>query len=260
MSTLRFIVLCATTVIAPACSDSTNPAPAPPATQLAFTGQPASDTVDAALAPVKVTARDAAGAVATEFTGTITVAMGLNPGNASLSGTLAVPAVAGVATFSDLSLSAAEDGYTLTATSGTLVGAMSAAFAVSEVVATLSMRYEADALDLESGTVRDCAPGSCFFQPAEDLNIAYNALATPPGVVFQNQANNTEIAHLARAFSGVHLADTTGAGFSTQLESDPFDDAHTVLIRTAAGNVFKLGNAVHLSSTNTVRFQFARLN
>lgn len=257
MKRFHALALCAAAAIGTACGDSTDPAP-PPATQLAFAVQPANDTVGSPLAPVIVAALDANGDTATGFTGPITVALGLNPGNASLSGTLVVEAVAGVAAFTTLALDAAEDGYTLTATAGQLVAVTSAAFDVSELVVTIQATYY-QPLDLETSTLRSCV-GPCTLESAEDLYLAYNSNATPPGVVFQNQSAGATIAHLAgRAFGGVHLADTAGAGFTTAPQSDPFDGVHTVLIRTAAGNVFKLGNAVEIPS-NQVRFQFARLN
>src|SRR3989475_6568548 len=49
------------------------------------------------------------------FSGTITVALGSNPGGATLSGTLLVAAVGGVASFGDLSLNRTAPGYTRTA-------------------------------------------------------------------------------------------------------------------------------------------------
>src|SRR2546427_10812067 len=52
------------------------------------------------------------------FSGTITVALGSNPGGATLSGTLLVAAVGGVASFGDLSLNRTAPGYTLTASGG----------------------------------------------------------------------------------------------------------------------------------------------
>src|SRR3989442_4069291 len=63
---------------------------------------------------VKLRALDALGNVATGFSGTITVALGSNPGGATLSGTLLVAAVGGVASFRDLSLNPTATGYTLT--------------------------------------------------------------------------------------------------------------------------------------------------
>jgi hypothetical protein len=90
------------------------------ATQLVFTVQPTTATAGATIAPaVQVTAKDGLGNVATGFTGSVTVAIGTNPAAGTLSGTKIVTAVAGVATFSDLTINRNGAGYTLTAkTSG----------------------------------------------------------------------------------------------------------------------------------------------
>src|SRR5207248_2335405 len=65
---------------------------------------------------VQVTAQDGSGNTATGFTGNVTVAIGTNPSSGTLSGTKTVAAVAGVTTFSGLSIDKAGTGYTLTAT------------------------------------------------------------------------------------------------------------------------------------------------
>src|SRR5207245_1077123 len=77
---------------------------------------------------VQVTALDAFGNTATGFNGTITVAMGANPGGGGLSGTKAVAAVAGVAPFPDLSIARNGTGYTLTAKATSLTTATSPSF------------------------------------------------------------------------------------------------------------------------------------
>jgi len=105
-----------------------------PAVGLAFTVQPSSTNMGATIAPaIQVTAQDAGGNTVTAFTGTVTIAIGSNPGNGALSGTTTVQAVAGVATFSDLSINNAASGYALKATAGTLAGATSAPFAIALV-------------------------------------------------------------------------------------------------------------------------------
>ena len=109
-----------------------------PAASLAFTGQPSSAIAGAVLTPaVQVSARDAYSNLATGFTGTVTVALGANPGAGTLSGTTAVDAVQGVSTFSNLSIQAAGTGYTLTASSGALTAASSASFTITPVATTL---------------------------------------------------------------------------------------------------------------------------
>src|SRR5438094_121949 len=105
--------------------------PPPPATNLAFTTQPQSTQAGQTMPAVKVTARDASGNVVTGFTGTITVALGANPGGGTLAGTKSVAAVSGVATFSTLSINNAGTGYTLVASAAGLTGATRAAFNIA---------------------------------------------------------------------------------------------------------------------------------
>jgi hypothetical protein len=103
-----------------------------PATQLAFTVQPGTTVAGVAISPaVKVTARDAVGNTATSFTGNVTVAIGTNPGGGTLSGTATVAAVAGVATFSTLSIDKKGTGYTLAASASGLTGATSSTFTIN---------------------------------------------------------------------------------------------------------------------------------
>jgi hypothetical protein len=99
---------------------------------LAFTVQPSSATAGATITPaVQVTAQNDYGNTATNFTGPVTVAIGTNPAGGTLSGTITVAAVAGVATFADLSIDRSGTGYTLTATATALHGAWSAAFDIT---------------------------------------------------------------------------------------------------------------------------------
>src|SRR5213593_1138219 len=93
-----------------------------PATVLAFSVAPGVTMQDSAIKPpVQVTAYDSLGNKATNFTGSIRVALGNDASvtkNATLSGGGPVSAVAGVATFPNLSIDQTGDGYTLTAAFG----------------------------------------------------------------------------------------------------------------------------------------------
>lgn len=101
------------------------------AASLAFGALPtAADAGAAAISPT-VTVQDAAGNSVTSFTGTVTIALGANPGGATLSGTLSRSAVAGVATFGDLSLNRAGTGYTLVASVSGIASATSTPFTIS---------------------------------------------------------------------------------------------------------------------------------
>src|SRR5207249_2073182 len=106
------------------------------AAQLLFTVQPTGTTAGAVITPaVRVTARDAQGNTATGFNGSVTVALGANASGATLSGTPTATAVAGVATFGDLSLNRAGTGYTLTAAATGVASGTSAAFDVGAAAA-----------------------------------------------------------------------------------------------------------------------------
>jgi hypothetical protein len=107
------------------------------ASRVVFLVQPTTATAGAAISPpVQVEIQDANGNRVTGSTAAVTVALGANPGASTLSGTTTINAVAGVATFSTLSLNRTGTGYTLGASSGALTGATSAAFNINPGVAT----------------------------------------------------------------------------------------------------------------------------
>jgi hypothetical protein len=110
-----------------------------PPSRLAFAAQPPTTGAGRTMAPpVAVAGVDRTGATVSSYTGTVTIALGANPGNATLSGTLTVDAVDGVATFTDLSISKPGSGYTLTASASGLDGATSESFTVNAVATQLA--------------------------------------------------------------------------------------------------------------------------
>ncbi len=99
------------------------------ATKLAFIQSPVSTSAGSTITPaVKVAVQDGAGNTVASATDAVTLTIGANPGTGTLSGTTTVSAVNGVATFPDLSIEKTGNGYTLTASAGTLGGATSATF------------------------------------------------------------------------------------------------------------------------------------
>ena len=98
-------------------NDVLNNSPTPQATTLRFSVQPSDWKVATAMSPsVTVTAYDSFGNIKTSFTGTVTISFAANPNSGTLSGTLSVAAVAGVATFSNLKIDKVGGGYKLQAT------------------------------------------------------------------------------------------------------------------------------------------------
>ncbi len=101
------------------------------ATQLAFTVEPTTIVASSIMPALQVAIQGALGNLVAGATNAVTVAIGTNPGGGTLSGTTKVNAVAGVASFTDLTIDQMGTGYTLVATSGSLSSATSAAFGIS---------------------------------------------------------------------------------------------------------------------------------
>ena len=104
--------------------------------KLGFFVQPSDEAAGATITPaVQVEIQDNVGNRVTTATNSVTLAIGTNPSGGVLSGTLTVAAVAGVATFNNLSINAAGNGYTLNANATGLTGAGSSAFNITPPVA-----------------------------------------------------------------------------------------------------------------------------
>jgi hypothetical protein len=100
---------------------------------LGFTVQPSNTQTATSISPaVQVTAYDAYGNTATSFGGSMTMAIGHNPSGGTLSGTKTVTASNGVATFSNLQIDRAGNGYTLTVSGAAVTGSESAQFNVTQ--------------------------------------------------------------------------------------------------------------------------------
>ena len=146
-----------------------------PATRLAFTTQPANAAAGQPLAPVRVTVQDEIGGTVTTATNNVTLELADNPDNVTLGGTLTVAAVAGVATFNDLSLTRAGTGYTLRATAGSLSPALSSPFAItSGPGAALGMAVQ------PSGSAQSGLP--LAQAPAVQIRDAHGNPVSQPGV------------------------------------------------------------------------------
>ena len=126
---LLVLVILAAAVFIGGCASSNSVTIGPPA-KLAFTTQPGSASAGSSTITVTVSVDDAAGHVVTTATNQITLAIGTNPAGGTLSGTLTATAVAGVATFSNLSINNMGTGYTLAASTSGLTSASSTAFNV----------------------------------------------------------------------------------------------------------------------------------
>ena len=105
------------------------------ATHLVLTTEPPANVSAGSGFSLVVAAENVSGNVDPNYGASVTLALASNPGGSTLGGTLAVPAVNGVATFSGLTLNLVASDYTLSASSGTLTAATSTAITVGAAAA-----------------------------------------------------------------------------------------------------------------------------
>ncbi len=117
-----------------------------PAAKLAFTVEPSNTQAGNTILPaVEVSVQDAFGNLVSTATDPVTLAIDINAGGGTLSGTNIVSAVGGVATFGNLSIDKTGSGYTLSASATGLTGATSSAFDI--MPAAITGRLETAAPD-----------------------------------------------------------------------------------------------------------------
>ncbi len=110
-----------------------------PATHLAFLQQPTDTVAGQAITPaVTVAVEDQFGNVVAGDTSTVTLTVASGPGTFTAGSTTAVAASNGLATFSNLVLQTAGT-YTLQASDGSLVGAVSAPFTIKQATTTTTL-------------------------------------------------------------------------------------------------------------------------
>ena len=122
-----------------------------PATKLAFLVQPRNTVVGTNISPpVQVEIQNVLGGRVTTSSAPVTLSLAANPGTGTLSGTLTVAAVNGVATFSNLKINRPGPGYTIAAASSGLTGATSTAFNIT-AGAPASLRFVVQPTNVGAG-------------------------------------------------------------------------------------------------------------
>lgn len=254
-----------------------------PATQMVFTQQPGTTVAGTAIAPaLTVKLLDALGNLTTS-TATVTLGFGTNPGNTSLTGTTAVAAIGGIATFPNVSLTKVATGYTLIATSGALSTTSSAFDVVAAAAARVAFTTS------PSSAVAGNSIGTAVVQiqdqfgnpRQDDGSVTLTISNNPGGGSLSGTTTTTTVAGIAtftelsivksgtgytlRA-SSQGLADGTSAAFNItpaaaaklgfgQQPSDavagvPFSPAVTVQVQDAFGNVTPSTASVQLAIGN----------
>jgi len=198
------------------------------ATHLVFTLQPGNTVAGATIGTVTVTALDASNNVAADFTAAVAVAIGTNAGGGTLSGTASVSAVAGVATFSTLSINKTGVGYTLAASAGALTGATSSGFNITPGIAT-HLAFSAQPTNATAGVA--IAPSVVVNALDANNNIATAYTANVVAAIGTNAGGGTlsgtsSVAAVAgvATFSNLSI-NKSGSGYTLHATSGSLTDA-----------------------------------
>ena len=250
--------------------------------KVAFLVQPSSVAANVAMAPpVQVAVQDTFGNTVTTFGGNVTLAIGTNPGGATLGGTVTVAAVAGVATFGTLTLNLPGTGYTLAASAAGLTGATSNAFDVTGGVPA-QLAFVQEPTTTSSGAaitpsvtvqVRDANgnlvptataavtvaigtnPSGGTLSGTKTLN-AVAGVATFPGLSIDNAGSGYTLAASAAGLSGATSAAftiTPGAANSLAVSTQPstaaqsgvaFAQQPVIQLQDASGNAVSQSGVV----------------
>jgi hypothetical protein len=221
-----------------------------------FRTQPPNGTVNQALAPaVQVELQDAGGN-RTAASNSVTIALGANPGQATLAGTLTRNAVGGVATFDDLTLSAVGTGYTLVASSAGVPSIASTPFNIGAATGALTLTIVAG--DQQTGVVNAALPISPMVR-VEDANeraqVGVAVTFTPAagsGSVVPATSVLTDTAGIARLVSWT-FGQT--AGPQSMVASAPNAASVTFHGTATAGAPFKLVMVTQPPATATSGIQ-----
>jgi hypothetical protein len=214
--------------------------------QLVVTQQPPASVTAGSPFGLTVQAEDSSGNLITSFNGTVTVALGNNPGGAALGGTLTVTASNGVATFSGLTLNEAASGYTLYTSGGGFGWGVTNTMTVTPAAATQLVITQQPPSTVKVNT------GFGFQASIEDQygNVVTTATNTvqvafannPTGATLGGTLSVTASQGVA-TFSGLKI-NKTGSGYTLQVTSSGLSSAVTNAI-----NVTKTGTASVLSAS-----------
>ncbi len=198
-----------------------------PAVQIVITTEPPAGVASGATFQLVVADEDSLGFVNTSYTGSATVALLYNPGDATLGGTLTVPFQSGMATFNDLTLDAVANGYLLQVTSGSLVPATANAVDVLEPASvvgvsgsgpyggtatlTATMMQGSTPLAGESVAFTMSAGGNIINEGSATTNSS--GVATLPGVSLAGLSAGTLTGAIGASFAGnSSFAPASGSG------------------------------------------------
>jgi hypothetical protein len=233
-----------------------------PASKVVFTSEPPTSAASGAGFSLAVTARDSLGNRATAFTGNVTVAIsgGSGKAGASLRGATTVAAVAGIATFSGLSVDSVGTGYTLTATSTGLTSGTSSAFAITAAPASkLAFTTEPPASSVAGTafgaavTARDSL-GNTATSFTGNVTVAITGGTGKTGAALRGTATVAAVAGVA-SFSGLSV-DSAGTGYTLTATASGLANGTSSFFAITAAPAVRLAFAVQPPASSTAGVGF----
>ncbi|MCB1589267.1 MAG: DUF11 domain-containing protein [Xanthomonadales bacterium] len=216
--------------------------------QLAFGQQPTNTAAGAVITPAPtVRILDAGGNLTTSMA-SISVALGNNPGSATLGGTTTVAASDGIATFPGLTVSNGGTGYTLTASGAGATGTTSAAFNISCPATVVTTSADSGAGSLRQ-IIADACPGSTitFASSIDTVELSSAEIAVSKPLTIDG-GTGVVVTRLAGSPAFRHFLVSASLTLN-QLE----------LLGGEASGSFPDGGAIHLSS-GTLTLRSCRLS
>ena len=125
------------------------------------------------------------------------------------------------------------------------------------MAASVTLEFETQGLNLKTGTVVKLIPETVEETTTADISIAYNADVTPHAVLMLRQPG-IEMAILKDVAIGQVKADSIAKlSFTAKSIDQPLKQSNTVVLRTADGSVYKIGDVVE--SKTSVTFNYEQL-
>ncbi len=217
-----------------------------------FSQQPVSTPAGITLAPVLVQVVDDSGNLVPSSKAQITLALGNNPTNANLHGTLTETVVNGVATFSDLSIDQVEAGLVLTATATGLTSATSNTFDSTAAIPA-SLQIAQGLTDTTAGTtlavVKVQILDSLGNPSSAALNVSLALLGAPNGAKLFGTTTVKAVGGVA-TFSDLSITQA-GTDFELQASGAALGTTDSNTFNIAAAQAYGLSFAQQPTTTPT---------
>jgi alpha-tubulin suppressor-like RCC1 family protein len=206
-------------------------------TKLAVTAQPANATAGATLATVTIVALTAAGDTASAFTGAVSLALAGGTSGAALGGTSTVNAVAGMATFSGLTVNKPGTGYSLVASSAGLSSATTSSFDVAAGAATrlaFTSQPATSTAGQPVGSIAVTALDSLGNTATGFTGLVSLALASNPGAATLSGVTSTAAVAGVATFGSVTL-NKPGSGYTLSASASGLTSATSAPFNVQTG-------------------------